>query len=99
MISGATGMCVISHLKAIPARGFPSHKASVGSPGKKKSKEDYITENGLYQINVLHLDVLFSKDQVKPLYRGLKVILVKLKYSTARTVPLALWHCYFAGNG
>lgn len=48
MISGATGMCVISHLKAIPARGFPSHKASVGSPGKKKSKEDYITENGLY---------------------------------------------------
>lgn len=46
-ISGATGMCVISHLGAIPARGLPSHKASVGSPGKKKSEEDYITENRL----------------------------------------------------
>lgn len=46
-ISGPAGMCAISHLGAIPARGLPSHKASVGSPGKKKSEEDCITENGL----------------------------------------------------
>lgn len=80
----------MSSLRPTPARGLPLHKASVAGPRERGSEGNYITENGLCQMNAPNKDILFSKNQIKPLYTDSHSNSYQLNSNTlgAKTVPL-----------